>query len=36
MNPNQTDLDPYCFQYWIPKNLMRGADDKGCDWQAKG
>ena len=44
MNPDQTapmeqsDLDPYCLQYWLPKKFehkqTKGADNKSRDLQA--
>ena len=45
MNPDQTapmeqsDLGPYCLQFWLPKKFehkqTKGADNKSCDWRAK-
>ena len=38
----QSDLDSYCLQYSVPKNIGRteqqtkAADDKSSDWWAKG
>ena len=37
VDPDQSDLGPYCLQNWLLKSQAEDkADDNSCDWRFKG